>query len=304
MYRRYETHLSDAEIQFEIQKLVEKARNSKEVKVVRLQTNGAWLWRVAAAAVVVLGLGWWYFSTPRNTYDQMVAGQPLIEKKNQTTTTQIMVLSDGNKVTLEPNARISFTKQFTTDKREVYLSGTAFFEVTKDAKRPFLVYANELVTKVLGTKFTVKALDGGQETTVEVKEGKVSVFKNANFQKNKEEAESNGLVVTTNQKIVFERETTQMVKTLRDVPEVVETASALPSFEFKNAPVSEVLVAIEEAYQVDIIFDKELLADCPLTATLTDQPLYEKLSIICEAIEAHYQIIDGQIVVSSKGCKN
>lgn len=215
-----------------------------------------------------------------------------------------MVLSDGNKVTLEPNARISFTKQFTTDKREVYLSGTAFFEVTKDAKRPFLVYANELVTKVLGTKFTVKALDGGQETTVEVKEGKVSVFKNANFQKNKEEAESNGLVVTTNQKIVFERETTQMVKTLRDVPEVVETASALPSFEFKNAPVSEVLVAIEEAYQVDIIFDKELLADCPLTATLTDQPLYEKLSIICEAIEAHYQIIDGQIVVSSKGCKN
>lgn len=84
---------------------------------------------------------------------------------------------------------------------------------------------------------------------------------------------------------------------------MVTSANELLSFTFHNTPVTEVLKMLEKAYQVDILFDEDLLSDCPLTATLTNQSLYEKLTIICEAIEAHYEVIDGQIVVHSKGCK-
>ncbi len=317
VYHRYESRLDDAEIAFEIQKLVTKARASKsedqpnnidEAPIVTFspQKRFVWVWRVAAA--IVLGLSWWYWTSqsPVSQYEQMVEGQSLIEKTNQTTQWQAVTLSDGSKVMLEPNARLSFAQQFSPDKREVYLSGSAFFEVTKDPKRPFLVYANELVTKVIGTSFMIKAPDNEQETTVEVKEGRVSVFRKTDLQNLKTDIgqESKGLVLTANQKVVFESESSRMTKTLRDTPEIVTPAAELPSFEFRNTPVSEVLTILEKAYQVDILFDEELLAGCPLTATLTDQPLFEKLTIICQAIEAQYEVLDGQIVVQSKGCKN
>jgi hypothetical protein len=46
------------------------------------------------------------------------------------------------------------------------------------------------------------------------------------------------------------------------------------------------------------------LKECPVTASLLDEPLYGKLELVCNAIEAEYQLIDGQVIISSKGCKN
>ncbi|MBN8824957.1 MAG: FecR family protein [Spirosoma sp.] len=320
VYRRYESQLSDSEINSEIQKLVAKARASKETSIDRIPTDddlpapkiisfrGPYGWLLRAAMVIlVLGVvGWmWLAQSPKSAYDQRVAGQSFVEHTNQTHTWQLVRLADGTRVTLEPHARLSYPEPFSATKRQVYLSGTAFFDVAKDAKRPFLVYANELVTKVLGTSFIVKAPDRSAQTIVEVKEGRVSVMEAANdpAQQLESSRELTGLILTANQKVIFERDQERMVKTLRDVPEVVSSANQTPTFQFKDTPISEVLTELEQAYQVDILFDKDVLSHCPLTATLTDQPLFEKLTVICEAIGAHYEVLDGQIVVDSKGCK-
>lgn len=319
VYRRYESRLSDSELNDEIQKLVARARASKEApvntvpdhddlsetKIIPLNSRLTWFMR-AAAVILLLGIGWWLWTaqTPDNAYDQRVAGQTLIEKKNQTTTNQTVLLADGSRVTLNPNARISYPAQFATDRRQIYLSGTALFDVTKDTKRPFLVYANELVTKVLGTSFLIQAADGAVKTTVEVKEGRVSVSETTDRQARQLETsrELSGLIVTTNQKVIFERNQDRLVKTLRDNPEIVTSSEKSPTFQFTNTPVSDVLTELKQAYQVDILFDKDVLRQCPLTATLTDQSLYEKLTVICEAIGARYDVLDGQIVIDSKGC--
>lgn len=217
-----------------------------------------------------------------------------------------MALSDGSKLILKPDSKISFPEKFLAEKREVYLSGEAFFQVSKDPKRPFLVYANELVTKVLGTSFAINARNAHNKTTVEVTEGKVSVFRQTDFSetKNPKALQSKGMVLTANQKMVYEDESSNMLKTLRDKPEVVISNEKPKTFDFVNIPASTVLNDLKDAYQVDIIFDKDLLNDCPVTASLTRQSLFEKLDIICEVIEAHYEMLDGRIVVYSKGCKN
>ena len=44
------------------------------------------------------------------------------------------------------------------------------------------------------------------------------------------------------------------------------------------------------------------MKECYLTATLPDEPLFEKLQLICNTIDASYEQIDGQVVVHSKGC--
>lgn len=86
-------------------------------------------------------------------------------------------------------------------------------------------------------------------------------------------------------------------------PIVLLLDSETNNFEYEETPITQVLNQLEKAYGVKIIFDAELLANCNLTASFSKKPLFDKMDIICETIQAHYKIADGQIVIYSKGCK-
>ena len=317
VYVHYESHIDDSEIDFEIQELLSKVRNSNQevtateaseevtpMRTIFRRTPTLW---AAATIVLMLGLGWLYQYKIKSLtdYERLTRGKSLQEEQNESNVNRQITLTDGSRITLMPHAKISFPEHFNTEKREVYLSGKASFQVSKDAKRPFFVYANQLVTKVLGTTFTVTARDAATKTSVEVEEGKVSVFRENDFidAKNRKALQSKGMVLTANQKVVYERESANMIKTISDSPQVIPGKNVM-SFNFVNTPASDVLSDLENAYQVEIIFDKDILRGCPITASLTNQSLYKKLNIICEVIEARYEMLDGKIVVYSKGCKN
>ena len=271
-----------------------------------------WL-KIAALIFLLVGIGFWYNhlspqeSFEKGTYQKLVDENPneLIEVKNENEKALPIQLIDGSLVILKKGSKISYSKNFMGNTREIFLSGEAFFEVTKNPNKPFIVFANELVTKVLGTSFSIKAYDKDKEVTVEVKSGKVSVF--AQSDTNSKEKTTNrklgGIVLTPNQKIVYTREDVRMAKSLVEMPIIVQQEKIKKGFEFEDTPVSEILSILEKAYSINIVFDEELLANCPLTASLTDLQLFDKLNIICKGIEAHYEILDGQIVIYSKGCK-
>ena len=91
-----------------------------------------------------------------------------------------VVLPDGSKVVLDAGSKLSFPKGFAGDSREVYLSGEAYFEVTHNPKKPFIIYANKGIITVLGTKFNVRAWKfDDNEVQVAVAEGKVSLRGNS-----------------------------------------------------------------------------------------------------------------------------
>lgn len=209
-------------------------------------------------------------------------------------------LSDGSVVILQPGSALQYPAQFGVDKREVYLIGAAFFEVVKNPKQPFLVYANELVTKVLGTSFWVRAVAGELTVQVVVRTGRVSVFRQSTVPADRQKTPriTSGLILTPNQQLVFNRQETTFSKSLVAQPLALQPFD----FTFRNAPVSEVLHAIGQTYGVTLVYDEDLLSRCPLTATLTQESLYGKLDLICKAIGADYQLIDGQIVINTKGC--
>jgi ferric-dicitrate binding protein FerR (iron transport regulator) len=88
----------------------------------------------------------------------------------------------------------------------VYLTGEAFFEVAKDANKPFFVHANQVITKVLGTSFTVRAVADAPTVTVNVKTGRVAVFL-ANSQEDAQQAQTKkleGLVLSPGERVVVE----------------------------------------------------------------------------------------------------
>ena len=313
VYTTYSSQIDEQEIESEISGLISRIYAAREEEdTISLHREDIlherrpfWYW-LGAAAVIIAGifLSWYGFKSGSvSSYAKRIVEKSWVEKYNKTASKQTLHLEDGSVVILEPDSKLSRPLHFLDQKREVYLSGEAYFQVARDINRPFVVYSNKLVTRVLGTSFIVKAQKNAKENVVEVKEGKVSVFRKDDYERitSGTKNESRGIVLSPNQKIVFE-EASGMVRSLSAAPEIVPNNKPVIRFDYRNTPVNKVLQDLKEAYQVDIIYDSDLLSDCPLTATLLTQPLLEKLTIICEAIEAKYEVLDGKIIIYGKSC--
>jgi hypothetical protein len=212
-------------------------------------------------------------------------------------------LSDGSVVILQPSSEITIADDFGGINREVRLKGEAFFRVTRDTSKPFVVYSNEVVTRVLGTCFNVRAYESDREITVAVKSGKVSVYagksKTSSNHKNHKAKE---VILTPNQQIVYHRISEEVFKKLVEKPEIILPNSNLFRMQFENAEVAKIFAVLEENYGVDIRYDKDLLNNCKLTTSMSDEGLYERIEVICKAIGASYSISDAVITIRSNGC--
>lgn len=136
-----------------------------------------------AAAAVALALitgSLWYFISPLYNNSSDVTTAQTLRSYYQTTgespVTRI-TLPDGSNIRLNKETKLYIVQdQFNRRAREVWLEdGEAFFEVAKDAKKPFIVYHGELQTVVRGTSFNIKAYKRLHENVVSVRSGKVEV---------------------------------------------------------------------------------------------------------------------------------
>lgn len=286
-----------------------KESMQEEEELPKFQVFHSQVFRWAASIIFLLGFVGIYFlmSEPKNvSYKSLVSSieerQAWVEYANEGTTVKTINLEDGSTVILEKNSKISIPKHFEADKRTVILSGEAFFEIAKNPRRPFYVYANEVITKVLGTSFRVKAFEDDKKITVKVKTGKVSVFSQNKQLLNT--PESKGLILLPNQQAIYNRPTDVLSKHLVETPMPLATsdATALPEY-FDEQSVSNILEVIEKRYGVKIIYDEELLSRCVITTRLRDESLYEQLDLICTIIRATYKEVDAQIVFESEGCQ-
>lgn len=266
-------------------------------------------WAAAAAILLIGGLGWLFMTQPATelTEDQVsIVNKPALftERVNRTKAPERVTLSDNSVITLNPGSKIRYPTTFAAQKREVILEGEAFFEIQKNPHKPFLVYSQDLITKVLGTSFWIKANPAERNVTVSVRTGRVSVYspKLAAQTKGKSDPETIGVVLTPNQQVTYLNQEQRLVKTLVEKPVVVSKEAEMPSFTFQNAPVSTIIAAIEKAYGVDVVYDEEVMANCHITTSLDQESLYDKLTIICKLLGATYKIIDAQIVITGSGC--
>jgi ferric-dicitrate binding protein FerR (iron transport regulator) len=217
---------------------------------------------------------------------------------NATQETLITILPDSSKVSLEPGSTMKFL--YNSTERTVALKGEAFFEVTHNPEVPFFVHANEVTTKVLGTSFSVKAREGERQITVAVKTGKVSVY--AIQESVPASSTPKEIILTPNQQIVFDKTEKEISKQIVKNPQVILPIEQIRLMRFEEAPVSEIFLALEKAYGVDIDFDETIFSLCELTTVIAEDGLYNRLDIICDAIGTTYQLKDDQIVISDTGC--
>jgi len=267
-----------------------------------------WLSVAAAMIVLTIGLGWLLNrSDPVRpvTYQALLNLVPASQETQNTTDKPMLVrLADGTTVLLQPNARLSYPPSFTAANREVVLAGDAFFNVAHNPQQPFLVLANGMITKVLGTSFRIRANDADSIVTVEVKTGRVAVFAQADLNRARQSSglSARSMLVTPNQQVVFLRQNEQMSQHLVAEPALLKSPEQNRDFSFTETPISQVFATLETAYGVDIVYDADALQRCSLTAPLGNEPLFDKLTIICRAIGGRYEVVGAQIVVQSDGC--
>ena len=72
---------------------------------------------------------------------------------------------------------------------------------------------------------------------------------------------------------------------------------------YEEAPLEQVFTQLSKIYEINIVYDNELLKKCTVTADLRNESFYKKLELICKAIGAQYEIIDGQVVIQTNGCE-
>ncbi|GAB3496406.1 FecR family protein [Spirosoma knui] len=283
-----------------IQNTLEQTR---PVSLVR-QIHWRQVWAIAAMFLLVFGAGWLGYNRLETPFSSVLTPNQSrngwVETLNEASEVMQVQLPDGSRVDLQRGSRLRYRKEMNGPLREVTLTGDAFFTVKKNPQKPFIVYANGLITKVLGTSFRVRALTDSPTVTVTVRTGRVSVYPNGSGRGH--DPESKGMVLVPNQEAVFQREMATLNKTLVESPRLVLPPKEVQSFEFDDASVSSVFDAIEKAYGVDVIYDEEVMQYCTLTLSLDQEDLFQKLDVICKVLDATYKVINAQIVIYSRGC--
>ncbi len=253
-------------------------------------------WLSAAAVLLVIALGgwWWRTGSSNNVANETVTTEQGFRTfTNERAVNDVVYLSDSSMVVLEPQATLRYPNSFAAGKREVYLEGNAFFKVTRNAAAPFYVYSNHIVTQVLGTSFFVKTNRTTNDIEVSVCTGKVAVYSE----------ESSGVILKPNQKVTYNRSDRLFRTSLVDMPLPLvpdtskEEQVTVLNFVFEEEPLANVLARLEAAYHIEIILEQPALGKALFTGDIKGQNLFDQLEIICQSIQATYQIKGTQILI-------
>lgn len=258
-----------------------------------------WLrWSGVAALVAGLALGagwWWSHGGQQNGPARQKLMATLHHAENLTAKADTIYLDDNSMVVLEPHASLYYPERFDGARREVYLEGNAFFSVAGRPGQPFYVFSKKIVTHVLGTSFLIKTDALTDHIEVSVRSGKVAVYE--------EGAAETSLVLEPNQKAIYNRGDRHFTTTLVDDPLPVPTdnSAAEPNFVFEETPMPEVIARLENAYHVKIVLEDKNLAASLFSGDIKGQNLYDQLEIICQSIQATYEVKDASIFIKATG---
>ncbi|WP_319231977.1 FecR domain-containing protein [Draconibacterium orientale] len=204
-------------------------------------------------------------------------------------------LADGTQVWLNAGSRLAFPTKFTNETREVYLQGEACFKVAKNENQPFIVKANELDVKVLGTHFNIAAYPDDETIETVLVEGSVALTKKKSFGLG-----SKSVVLQPNQKATFNKEEKEIV--VSDEPDAdVYLAWTEGWFEFKKQSLERVFIKLERYYNIHISVPEEFPSEEIITGKLD---LKDSLAVVMEVLsdvaKLDYTIENNQVTIERK----
>ncbi|GGB95355.1 FecR family protein [Dyadobacter sediminis] len=254
----------------------------------------------AAAFVIISGLVLYFVRDKNSSMTAVTTAlndrKEAFEVRNTSRKPQRVTLEDGSEIILQPNSKLSYPEHFGDRKRIVYLKGEAFFKVKRNPAKPFVVSTDNLATQVLGTSFNVKS--HARSVEVQVATGKVSVYEVGESHA----ASKNGVILTPNQKIIFDKASRKMELGIVKNPLMLKTAADTPAFNFTEVPVAAIMETLESTYGINIVVEGDMLKNCLFTGDLNDLPMFQQLQLICKSVNVEYEQRGTSVFVFGEGC--
>jgi len=236
------------------------------------------LWqRIAAVFLIIISgsLLYYFFHRPAGESGTLVT----LASKDQVVRD---TLSDGSIVTLNKKSSLSYPKIFSGNSRTVDRGGEAFFNVTPDKNKPFVIHSGGLDITVVGTSFNVKNTFG--ETSVIVETGIVEVARNKEV-----------LRVNPKETVIASGKRSNMV--IEKTTDMLYNYYRSREFVCNSTPLWKLVDVLNEAYGAHIRIESVNLKNLPLTTTFREESLENILNIITETFSIRMEKKNGEIIL-------
>ncbi|MDX1639363.1 MAG: FecR domain-containing protein [Balneolaceae bacterium] len=236
------------------------------------------IYSIAAAAVLVIAFLFYSNNvTPDTSVQPKLVSQEITTDKGQRTTVR---LSDGTRIHLNAESKLSVPQDYMADRREVHLQGEAYFEVITNKQKPFFVHTGESVTRVLGTKFNVTAYPADENVQVVVAEGKVALGAG-------KDDEAPEVQLTTKQKGTISKNGKILASKISRLDIYLDWSKG--NLTFHDAPMDEVKNKLERWYDINVVIDdRVLVTGRRLTGSFQDVSMKSVLNSIALSLELSY----------------
>ncbi len=280
---------SQSRSQFDLPSALQKLNYRIDVHEEEQKKTRTLSWqKIAASLAIFLAAGIAIYVLGK--YSESRSEELTYTEQHASTGKQVSIkLSDGSIVQLNSNASLKYPETFKGFKREVYLTGEAFFEIEKDSLRPFIIHTGEFSTHVLGTSFNVNA--AGDNIIVSVATGKVRVMQGNNMQ-----------VLLPNEKVKYSRTHHTMLKEPADLEK--ELAWKDRTLILEDELLADAARKIEQRYGITIHFKNDNIRQCRITGKYKNEPIENVLRAISYTTGIHYSIAGKTITLYGKGCED
>ena len=185
---------------------------------------------------------------------------------------------------MNAGSRLTYPKEFSGEKREVQLSGQAFFEVTPDKTHPFVVKTQKMDVTVLGTSFEVFSYDGDEEGETVLLTGKVKVeVLESNQQK------GGSYVLKPNEKLTYSK--TDGISLTTIDADAYSSWRQGKRMSFKNETLEMILERLEKWYGQKIECVPHIARHYRFTFTMHSESLDLILNYISHSAPLNYRLI-------------
>lgn len=253
------------------------AKDEQHDKKVRYITRRRTLVAAAVISIIVI-TGGIILRTKTNDKPIAQASPVTPPKTTEQKENHLIVLPDGSTVILSFGSKLDYPSSFEgREKREVYLTGQAFFDIRHNAAKTFVVHTGGLATTVLGTAFNIKAFPGEKEITITVKQGAVRV----------NDIHKSLGIIRPSQQIIYNKEKARSIQTAVASETYLDWKQQ--DLLFDNLTVEEAARLLEERFKVKInIVSPSIRSRRFTTVFPMNETLGEALKSICEFNEATF----------------
>jgi ferric-dicitrate binding protein FerR (iron transport regulator) len=241
----------------------------------------------AAAAVLLLPtliLTYYLLNKPQNNEEII----PPVELTTAHGEISKFTLPDSSHVWLNANSRLTYTDAFGNDSRDVELSGEAYFEITEDAGKPFIVKAGEVSVCVLGTVFNVQAYSSEKRIETTLLKGLVSVMQ--------ENIPKGGIFLHPGQQLLFDKSDKNVI--VKEVDITPYTSWKDGKLIFRQTVLKDAFAIMERSFQIKIVVNDKSLENCKLTGrfSLTEKP-EDIMGAIKKTLNFEYEKQDNTFII-------